>query len=51
MCIRDSTRIEYALTDIGRGEHTIYVTAVDQSGNTNTEEQTIIVSSETPRCV
>lgn len=44
----DDTRIEYALTDIGRGEHTIYVTAVDQSGNTNTEEQTIIVSSETP---
>ena len=44
----EDTRIEYALTDIGRGEHTIYVTAVDQSGNTNTEEQTIIVSSETP---
>ena len=44
----DDTKIEYALTDIGRGEHTIYVTAVDQAGNINTEEQTIIVSSETP---
>lgn len=42
------TTIQYALTDIGRGEHTIYVTAVDQAGNTNTEEQSVIVSSATP---
>ncbi len=45
---QDDTTIEYALTEIDRGEHTIYVTAVDQAGNTNTEEQTVIVSSEAP---
>ena len=44
----DDVRIEYAITDIGRGEHTLYVTAVDKSGNTNTGEEKIIVSSETP---
>ena len=42
------TRIDYAIADIGRGEHTIYVTAVDSAGNTDTAEQAIIVSSETP---
>ena len=40
--------IKYAVTDIPRGEHTIYVTAVDQAGNTSTAEQAIIVSSATP---
>ena len=44
----NDTSIQYAITDIGRGEHTIYVTAVDQAGNTSTAEQPIIVSSATP---
>lgn len=44
----NDTSIQYAITDIGRGEHTIYVTAVDQAGNTSTAEQAIIVSSATP---
>ena len=44
----NDTTIEYAITEIERGEHTIYVTAVDQSGNTATEEQAVIVSSEAP---
>ena len=42
------TTIEYAITEMGRGEHTIYVTAVDRAGNTNTAEKPIIVSSEAP---
>lgn len=41
--------IQYALTDIGRGEHTIYVTAVDEAGNFAEDEQAIIVSSDTPQ--
>lgn len=40
--------IEYILTDMPRGEHTLYVTAVDSFGNTEQIEQTIIVSSEMP---
>ena len=44
----NDTKIEYAITDIDRGEHTIYVTAIDQSGNINTAEQPIIVSSAAP---
>ena len=40
--------IEYAVTDIPRGEHTIYVTAVDSFGNTEKAQQPIIVSSERP---
>ena len=42
-------KIQYAITEIGRGEHTIYVTAVDTSGNTETEENKIIVSTEEPQ--
>lgn len=42
-------KIQYAITEIGRGEHTIYVTAVDSSGNTETEEKKIIVSTEEPQ--
>lgn len=45
----DDNVIQYALTDIGRGEHTIYVTAVDEAGNTEEAEQAIIVSSDTPQ--
>ena len=41
--------IQYAVTEIGRGEHTIYVTAVDTSGNTETEENKVIVSTEEPQ--
>ena len=44
----DDTRIEYAVTDIPRGEHTLYVTAVDSSGNFETDENPIIVSSDRP---
>ena len=44
----EDTSIEYAITNLDRGEHTIHVTAVDQSGNTNTETQSVIVSSATP---
>ena len=44
------TDIEYALTEqeIGRGEHTVYVTAVDTSGNTEEAESTVIISAERP---
>ena len=44
------TSIEYALTEqeIGRGEHTVYVTAVDTSGNIEETESTIIISAERP---
>lgn len=45
----DDTRIEYAVTDIPRGKHTIYVTAVDSSGNFATCEAPIIVSSDKPK--
>ncbi len=44
----DDTRIEYAITEIPRGEHTLYVTAVDSSGNFETDENPIIVSSDRP---
>lgn len=40
--------IKYAIMEIPRGEHTIYVTAIDNFGNTEDVEQTIIVSSEMP---
>ena len=40
--------IEYILNEFPRGEHTIYVTAVDSSGNFETEEKPIIISSERP---
>ena len=44
------TSIEYALTEqeIGRGEHTVYVTAVDTSGNTEGTESQVIISAERP---
>ena len=44
------TSSEYALTEqeIGRGEHTVYVTAIDTSGNTEEAESTIIISAERP---
>ena len=44
------TSIEYALTEqeIGRGEHTVYVTAVDTSGNTEETESQVIISAERP---
>lgn len=45
--VADKT-IKYAITDIPRGEHIIYVTAIDSFGNTEEMEQTIIVSSEMP---
>ena len=45
--VTDKT-IKYAITDIPRGEHTIYVTAIDSFGNTEEIEQTIIVSSDLP---
>lgn len=44
----DDTRIEYAVTDLPRGEHTLYVTAVDSSGNFETDENPVIVSSDRP---
>lgn len=40
--------IDYAITDMPRGEHTIYVTAVDSFGNIETVQQPIIVSSDRP---
>lgn len=44
----EDTVIKYAVTEIPRGEHTLYVTAVDSFGNTETVEQTIIVSTDVP---
>ena len=44
----EDTSIEYAVTEIDRGNHKIYVTAVDAAGNTTTEEQEVLVSSERP---
>ena len=41
--------IQYAITEIDRGEHTIYVKAVDTSGNTEIAENKIIVSTEEPQ--
>lgn len=40
--------IEYAVTDMERGEHTIYATAVDSFGNIATAEAPILVSSDKP---
>ena len=40
--------IEYILTDMPRGEHTLYVTAVDSFGNIAEDEAPIIISSERP---
>ena len=42
----EDTQIEYTVNDIERGEHTIYVTAVDLSGNVAKQERTVIVSSK-----
>lgn len=44
----EDKNIEYAITEIGRGTHKIYVTAVDAAGNIATEEQEVVVSSERP---
>lgn len=44
----EDKKIEYAVTEIARGEHTIYITAVDSSGNTETAESPVIVSSDRP---
>ena len=44
----EDKNIEYAVTDIPRGEHTIYVTAVDNSGNTETKQVDIKVTSAEP---
>ena len=41
-------RIEYAITDIPRGEHILYVTAVDSAGNFETEETPVTISSDRP---
>lgn len=40
--------IEYILTDMPRGEHTLYVMAVDSFGNIAEDEAPIIISSERP---
>lgn len=44
----EDKKIEYAVTEIERGEHTIYVTAVDSFGNIETAEKSVIVSSDRP---
>ena len=44
----EDTRIDYAITDFPRGEHTIYITAVDSNGNIETSENPVIVSSDRP---
>lgn len=40
--------IEYIVNEIPRGEHTLYVTAVDSAGNIEEVESPVIVSSERP---
>lgn len=42
--------IEYAITqdEIGRGTHTITATAVDSSGNSSTDENEVVISTERP---
>lgn len=42
--------IEYAITqeEIGRGSHIITATAVDSSGNSSTEENEVVISTERP---
>lgn len=42
------TVIQYAITNMDRGEHTIYVTAYDAAGNYTNEQQQVIVSSDMP---
>lgn len=42
----EDKEIEYTVNEIGRGEHTIYVTAIDKSGNVAKQERTVIVSSK-----
>ena len=44
----EDTSIEYAVTDIQRGEHTIFITAVDSSGNIENSQESVIVSSDRP---
>lgn len=44
----EDTSIEYAVTNIERGEHTIFVTAVDSSGNIENNQESVIVSSDRP---
>ena len=44
----DDTIIEYVVTNIERGEHTLYATAVDSFGNTETIETPIVISTERP---
>ena len=40
--------IEYVVTNIERGEHTLYVTAVDSFGNIETVETTVKISTDRP---
>ena len=44
----DDKTIEYVVDRIPRGEHTIYVIAVDSFGNTEKAESPVIVSSDRP---
>lgn len=46
----EDTSIEYAITqeEIGRGTHTIYVTAVDSNGNIETDSTEVVISTERP---
>ena len=44
----EDTVIEYVITEMPRGEHTLYVTGYDSSGNIETVEKPIIVSSDRP---
>ena len=53
--VTDETKIGYMTykiddgeEELGRGTHTIFVTAVDAAGNTATEEQEVVISSERP---
>ena len=46
----EDTSIEYFISEeeLGRGECKVFVTAVDAAGNTTTEEQKVVISSEMP---
>ena len=44
----EDKRIDYAITDFPRGEHTLYITAVDSNGNVENSETPIIISSDRP---
>ena len=44
----NDTVIEYVVTNIERGEHTLYVTAVDSFGNIETVETTVKISTDRP---